>query len=688
MIPGPIRRLPKFVGHIRGCSSSLAAVVVLMATSLSVCRGEPFGERLRAVPYTDVTITGEFWATRQLTNRRKTIPHLIQMCEREGRVRNLLRVAGELDGDFEGTRTHDADLFKVIEATVCTLASTPDPALDAKLDELIRVIAAAQRDDGYLHTYAQLRSRPGGRPTRLNLFAAGHLVAAAVTYYQVTGKKTLLDVAVRLSDLIAAQYGPGQRVDVPSHSLLESALVDLARATGERRYEELATFFINERGHAERSGRKSYGVHNVDVVPLRQLARADGHVIGSLFVWGGMYDIGVRTGDNELLDACRRVFDDAVSRRMYVTGAMGRQSDERFNEPYALDNRTSIGEGCQSAMLMRVAHRLSLLDADARYADVIERVMYNNLAANVGLDGVSFFYHNRLSARPEDAQGRPYNGVVMETDKRLLPRNCLDRQLWFKVPCCPPNVAMTIARLGAYVYAVSEDSIYVNQYLGSAATVAPGNVSVKLTQETNYPWDGEIKITVEPNVPVWRGAIYLRIPDWCRHLESTSGLYRSRFSASTERNWSVQVDGRAETEERRGYVAVCREWKPRDIIELHLPMPVMQVVSHPDVRGNRGRAAIQRGPIVYCLEATDHAGSVRDIHLPDKADLRAEWRPDLLGGIQVIQGQGRRRSGSQGASPDLIAVPYAVWANRDVGEMDVWLRETGTRVLQEDPTNR
>ena len=691
MIRVGIRRLPKFVGPIRKCSSSLPSVVagvVLVLTSLGVCRGDQIGDRLRAVPYSDVKITGEFWSARQLTNRRKTIPHLIEMCEREGRVRNLLRVAGELDGDFEGTRTHDADLFKVIEAAACALASTPDPQLNAKLDELIRAIAAAQRDDGYLHTHAQLRARDGKRPTQLNLFAAGHLVAAAVTHYQATGKKTLLNVAVRMADLIDAQYGPGRRVDVPSHSLLETALIELARVTGTRCYEQLAEFFINERGHAERSGRKSYGVHNVDVVPLRQLDRADGHVIGSLFVWSGMYDIGVRKGDDELMDACRRVFHDAVSRRMYITGAMGRQSDERFNEPYALDNRTSIGEGCQSAMLMRVARRLSLLDADARYADVTERVMYNHLAANVGLDGASFFYHNRLSARPEDAQGRPYNGVVTETDKRLLPRNCLDRQPWFKVPCCPPNVAMTNARLGDYVYAVSEGAIYVNQYLGSTATVAPSGVSVRLTQETNYPWNGEIRIIVEPNVPAWLGTIYLRIPDWCRHLESTGGLYRPCRSTSTEKNWSVRIEGRAETEVRRGYVAVSRKWKPRDVIELHLPMPVMRLSSHADVESNRGRVAIQRGPMVYCLEAIDHSGNVRDIRLPTEAELSAKWCPDLLGGIQVIQGQGRRQSESREESLDLIAVPYAVWANRDTGEMDVWLRETGTQVLQQDAANR
>lgn len=649
--------------------------VVLMLTLFSIRRAEPSGEPLQAVPHTNVRIADRFWSARQLTNRRKTISHLIRMCEREGRVRNLLRVAGQLDGEFEGTRTHDADLFKVIEAAACTLASVPDPELDVKLDDLIRAIAAAQRDDGYLHTYAQLRSRPNGRPARLNLFAAGHLVAAAVTHFEVTGKKTLLNVAVRMADLMDSQYGPDRRIDVPSHSLLETALLNLARVTGERRYGQLAEFFVNERGNAERSERKSYGLHNVDVIPLRQLCHADGHVIGSLFVWGGMYDVGVRTGDDRLLDACRRVFDDAVSRRMYITGAMGRQSDERFSEPYALDNRTSIGEGCQSAMLMRVAHRLLLLDADARYADVIERVMYNNLAANVGLDGTSFFYHNRLSARPEDSQGRPYTGVVTETDKRLLPRNCLERQPWFRVPCCPPNVAMTIARLGDFLYAVSDGSIFVNQYLGSTATVTPGGVPVKLTQETLYPWEGHVRITVEPDQPVWQGTILVRIPDWCRSLESTGGLYRLQNTASMQK-WSVRVDRQVESDVRRGYVAISRQWRQGNVIEIDLPVPVTRIVSHPEVRSNQRYVAIQRGPLVYCLEATDHTGHIRDICLPRDAELRAEWCPDLLGGIVAIRGQGRRRVESQDESIDLTAVPYAVWANRKVGEMDVWLRET------------
>lgn len=658
---------------------ALGIGAISLAASLSGRIAEAQSQPLRPVPFSAVRISSDFWSPRQRTNRQKTIPHLIEMCQREGRVRNLLRAAGKLGGGFEGTRRHDADLFKVIEAAAYTLVPDADPALDRKLDELIDAISMAQRDDGYLDTYAQVHSRGTGRPTKLNLFAAGHLIHAAVAHYEATGKRSLLNVARPVADLIDSQYGPQRRIDVPSHPILETALVRLADATGDRRYQELATFFINERGQADRSGRRSYGVHVADTVPLRSMRYADGHAVASLFLFSGMCDVGVRTGDDALLAACRRVFDDAVNRRMYVTGAMGRQSDERFTEPYALENRTSLGEGCQSAALLRFAQRLLLLEADARYADVIERVMYNNLAANVGPDGTTFYYYNRLSARPEDARGRPYRGTVTETDKTLMPRNCLDRQPWFKVPCCPPNVAMTIATIGQYAYVTERDAVYVNQYLDGAATVSLNGMRLGITQRTRYPWDGRIRMTLEPEGGSWSGTVLLRVPDWCRNLESTGGLYRLRRPGK-EQPWSARVNGRplASPALRRGYLAIHRDWKRGDVIELRLAMPVLRVTSHPNVVCNRGRIALQRGPVVYCIEGVDHGGRVRDIYLPAAAELHSKYRPDLLGGVTVIEGRAqRRRQTAAGDEPaSLLAVPYAVWANRRAGDMDVWLRES------------
>jgi len=659
-----------------GLSVSAGAAVVAVCVPVYAAATE--SPTLRPVPHSAVKITSEFWSRRQEVNREKTIPHLIAMCEREGRVRNMLRAAGRLEGPFEGTRRHDADLFKVIEAASYTLSSGPNPELDEKLDELIAAISAAQRDDGYLNTYAQVRLGNERRPTGLNLFAAGHLIRAGVAHHEATGKRTLLEVAVRMADLICSQYGPRRRIDVPSHPILETALVRLAGATGDERYAELAAFFINERGQADRSGRKSYGVHGADTVPLRKLQVAEGHVIIGLFLFAGMYDVGVRTGDRALLAACRRVFDDAVTRRFYLTGAMGRQSDERFTEPYALDNRSSIGEGCQSAALMQFAQRLLLLDADARYADVIERVMVNNLAANVGLDGETFYYHNRLSARPEDAKGRPYVGTVTETEKAFTPRNCLSRQPWFKVPCCPPNVAMAVATIGQYAYATGQDAIYVNQYLDGSATIAVDGARLGVVQQTRYPWDGRIVIIVEPEEPPWRGTIHLRIPDWCRGFESTGGLYRARPCADAAA-WSVCVNSRSVSVAglRHGYAALARKWERGDVIEICLPMPILRVESHPKVAVNRGRVALQRGPIVYCIEAVDHDGRIRDVYLPRDAKLHAEHHPDLLGGVTAIKGTARRRekTGRTDRPAEFLAVPYAVWANRAVGEMDVWLSE-------------
>ncbi|MBM4019472.1 MAG: glycoside hydrolase family 127 protein [Planctomycetes bacterium] len=639
----------------------------------------PTAPRLLEVPFTAVEVRDAFWSPRMETNRRATIPHLIAMCELEGRVRNFRRAAGELPGPFEGTRRHDADLYKVIEAASYVLASRPQDAdvLRRRLDGLVDAIVAAQRPDGYLDTFRTV-GRPDQRPrTQFEMFAAGHLLDAGVAFREATGDRRLLDAACRYADLLAETFGQAGRRDVPAHPKIEASLVRLGRATGERRYMDLARFFLDERGRAGAAGRESYGLHRLDVQPVRDLADAEGHVICALFLLEGMYDVAVETGDAALLDACRRVYHDAVSRRMYVTGAMGRAWDERFTDPWALENRTSIGEGCQSAALARLAHRLLLHEADARHADVLERVLYNNLPANVGLDGRTFYYVNRLSARAADATGRPYVYPLVETAQEHLPRFCLDRQPWFKVPCCPPNVAMTLAPLGRFIYARSADAVYVNLYVGTEAAIPVAGTTVRLVQETRYPWEGRVRLTIAPAEPR-AFTLGLRIPDWCRDLESAGGLYRFRPDGEPVRA-TVLVNGRAAGagEPEKGYVRLRRTWRAGDAVDLDLPMAVRRVVSDPRVAANAGRVALVRGPLVYCVEAADHGGRVADLRLPAGAAPAAEHRPDLLGGITVIKCPAERADAAAGAIPaaPLLAVPYGVWANRQVGEMDVWLPE-------------
>jgi hypothetical protein len=394
-----------------------------------------------------------------------------------------------------------------------------------------------------------------------------------------------------------------------------------------------------------------------------------------------MLDVGLATGDDSLVAACTRLYDDAITRRMYVTGAMGRASDERFCEPYDLDNRASIGEGCQSAALVRLSGKLHRLEGDARYVDVIERVLYNNLPANVGLDGRGFYYVNRLSARREDATGRPYAHPLTETDRARLPRFCLARQPWFKVPCCPPNVAMTIATLGEYVYARSRESIYVNLYLGSQATIPVGGTTVRIAQTTRYPWSGEVEIRVDPAEPR-SFELMLRIPDFCRQLESTGGLYRIAEPAELE-PVVVKVNGQPIRGERleKGYLPIGRTWQRGDLVELRVPLPIMRIVSHPQVAANRDRVALARGPVVYCVEAVDHGGDVRGLWLPPGAELACEYRPELLGGVTVLTGTAMHDDPTSGTSREiaLLVVPYAVWSNRSSGEMDVWLRQSPAR---------
>jgi len=588
--------------------------------------GEPRHRRLAPVPFTDVRIDDDFWAPRLKTNREVSIPHNFQWCEETGRFSNFAKAAGLMEGKFEGIYFNDSDVYKVLEGASYSLADHPDPTLDAMVDDVIAKIAAAQHENGYLNTYYTL-VEPDKKWTdcrvRHELYCAGHLFEAAVAHYRATGKRTLLDVAIRFADCIDKIFGPNRRYDVPGHEEIELALVKLFQGTGRRQYMDLAGFFLDVRGDA--SKREIYGPYCQDHLPVREQSEIVGHAVRAMYLYAGVADVAAYTGDRGFVDAMHRLWDDVVHRKMYVTGGIGaRHAGEAFGDAYELPNESAYCETCAAIGLALWAHRLNLMHGDARYADVLERVIYNGILSGIGMDGEHFFYVNPL------ASGGAHH-----------------RQPFFPCACCPTNVVRFLPSLPGYVYARDDDGIAVNLYAAGTGSIALGDNRVRITQKTRYPWDGRVELTVDPQRPA-TFELRLRLPSWCRDAEASE----ERASAAG------------------GYLRFRRAWKPGDVIRLDLPMPIRRIEAHPRVGANRGRVAIQRGPIVYCFEKVDNPEGVRNILLAADAKLTAEHRPDLLGGVTVIRGVNRD-------GREVTAVPYYAWDHREPGDMLVWVRQDG-----------
>ena len=614
----------------------LPLIVCLLATTAAWAEDPPH-RRLAAVPFTDVTFHDAFWTPRLETNRTKTLPHDFLWCERTGRLDNFAKAAKAMKGDHRGAVFNDSDVYKVIEGAAYSLASHPDPVLERTVDDAIYKIAAAQQQDGYLNTYFTV-AEPGMRWTNLRdkheLYCAGHLIEAAVAHYRATGKRSLLDVAVRFADHIDKVFGPNRRCGVPGHEEIELALVKLYQVTGERRYLELAQFFIDARG--DRSRRELWGKNHQDHLPVRQQREIVGHAVRAMYLYAGAADLAAYTGDRPLVDAMGRLWRDVVERKMYVTGGIGATNvGEAFGDAYQLPNDTAYCETCAGIGLALWAHRLNLMEADAQYADIFERVVYNNVLAGVGMDGTHFFYVNPLASN-----GRHH------------------RQPFFECACCPSNVVRFVPSLPGYVYAVGRDGVFVNLYVAGMAKIFLNDNRVTLAQETKYPWEGDVVLSVEPQKPA-EFTIHLRIPGWCRGAK-------------------MSVNGQpVALDVNKGYAHVRRRWQSGDRVRLELPMPVERIAAHPRVKADEGRVALQRGPIVYCFEAVDNSGRAKDLALPGDPCFNAEYRGNLLGGLTAITGVG-----ADGRK--VTAVPYDAWDHREPGEMVVWIRQESTATPPRD----
>jgi hypothetical protein len=636
----------------------------------------------------DVKIDTPFWTHYTNLVRQTVIPYQYDVlhdripdAEKSHAIRNFRIAAGLEEGEFHGMVFQDSDVAKWLEAVGFSLQTRPDPELERLADEVIDIIEKAQQPDGYLNTYFTIKE-PEGRWTNLaechELYCAGHMIEAAVAYYEATGKRKLLDVVLKFVDHIDSVFGPepGKLKGYPGHQEIELALIKLYRITGDPKHLRLCKYFLEERGKQphyfdlewEKRGRTNHFPENIrsygkeyaqSHLPVREQTTAEGHAVRAVYMYSAMADLAEETGDAELFDVCRKLWDNIVERRMYITGGIGSLAvGERFSLDYDLPNALAYAETCASVGLIFFAQRMLRIDPDSRYADVMERALYNTVLSGMSLDGTRFFYVNPLEVWPEACERNATRSHVKVT-----------RQKWFTCACCPPNVARLLSSLGAYIYMVKGDTVYVNLFIGGEAELQPGNRKVKLQQRTRFPWEGKVAFTVsvQEETPF---TLALRIPDW------SSGV-------------RVAVNGQeAQAGRKNGYVMISRLWRNGDQVEYEMEMPVLRMKAHPLVRENAGKVALQKGPFVYCLEEADNGRNLHELVLPRDAVFHSEFRADFLGGVHVIteealrvdeQAWGRelyKPFGDPGFIRQKVTfIPYYAWANREPGEMTVWVRE-------------
>jgi len=625
----------------------------------------------RPVPFTQVHIAGEFWAPRLKVNRERTIAAQYRQNAETGRI-DAFRLAWQPGQKPVPHIFWDSDVAKWIEAASYTLSTHPAPEIDAMVDEVVRLVVSAQQPDGYLNTYFS-SVQPGKRWTNLRdcheLYCAGHMMEAAVAHYQATGKRVLLDALCRYADHIISVFGPepGKKRGYCGHEEIELALVKLYRATGEERYLRQAQYFIEERGRqpyyfeiearerGEQPGTNWYGHSYYDAgnfayfqahIPVREQTEVLGHAVRTMYLYSAVTDLAGELNDPELLAVSERVWDDLTLRKMYVTGGIGSTArNEGFTGAYDLPNQEAYAETCAAIGLVFWAHRLVQATGESRYADIMERALYNGVISGVSLDGEKFFYVNPLAS-----DGTHH------------------RQGWFDCACCPPNLARLLASLGQYLYSTGDDGLAVHLYAqGEARAELPDGSPLTLRVQTRYPWEGQVQLIVGLEGPA-DFALRLRVPGWCRE-------------------YSLRLNGQGMQHSlEKGYAVARRTWQPGDSVELEFPMPVERIEAHPAVAQDLGRVALQRGPLVYCLERADHPLDVRQIALPDDATFQARFDPSLLGGVVVIESQGlapepsswegklyRPCEASPSRNVPLRAIPYPTWDNRQPGEMAVWL---------------
>jgi len=634
---------------------------------------------IHSVPFTQVKLTDNFWLPRIETNRTVTIPASFERCRNTGRVKNF-EMAVAHSGKFCTTYPFDdTDIYKTIEGASFSLAVHPDKQLEAYLDSLIALIGKAQEPDGYLYTARTIdpaHPHPWSGDQRWvlehvnshELYNAGHMYEAAYAHYMATGKRNFLDIALKNADLLVSVFGPNKMHVAPGHEIVEMGLVKLYRVTGKKEYLDLAKFFVDQRGERKYDDKSTNvwenGKYWQDDKPVVDQDEAVGHAVRAMYLYSAVADIAALTGDPKYLSAIDKIWDNVVSKKIYVQGGIGAKGDgERFGENYELPNLTAYNETCAAIGEVYWNYRMFLLHGDSKYMDVLEKALYNGLISGVGMDGKSFFYTNAMQM----------------TNGGNNPRGEPERSGWFECSCCPTNICRLIPSVPGYMYAQKDNNIYVNLFISGSAQFTVGKNQVELVQQNNYPWDGDLQITVNPKSKSNFGLL-VRIPGWARGEAIPSDLYKFQNAGSGKT--VISVNGQpVEYTLQNGYAVLNRPWKKGDRVKVSFPMDVQKIAANPKVKEDIGKLALQRGPLIYCAEWTDNNGKTGNIILPAEASFTTEYKADLLHGVMVLKSQVTGVNISQDGqaistgTQNFLAIPYYAWAHRGKGEMNVWFPE-------------
>lgn len=614
-----------------------------------------------------VKFTHGFWAERQAMNHNVSLKHGYAMLNKAGNLHNLRMAAGLKSGSYRGMNFADENVYKWLEALAWELGQSSDTELQDLADEVISLVAAAQQPDGYLNSYYQV-VEPDQKWSDLDfgheLYCAGHLIQAAIAFKRAVGDERLLGIVLRLVDHIEIVFGPGKREETCGHPEIEMALAELSRLTDEKRFLQLSQFFVDQRGKRKMRGLGANGpAYHQDHAPVREAEGVTGHAVRQMYLAAAVADLYMESGEQALLETSQRLWDDMTRGKLYITGGIGSRYDgESFGEAYELPPDQCYCETCAAIGNFFWNWRMSLITGESRYADLMERLLYNGILSSPSLDGTGYFYVNPLMLR---------NGQYVRLSANSDQENkSSDRPEWHGVSCCPPNVMRLLASLSNYFVSHDEVGIQIHQYQNME--ISFGNNL--LTMETDYPWDGHVKLRVtESGDQPWN--MSLRVPGWCESFE-------------------IKVNGKAiHGNLQKGYVTMDQDWKAGDVLEVEFWMPAFLVDADPRVDSVRGCVAIQRGPLVYCLEEHDQEQGVNllDVKIDPSGVLSNQWKGDLLGGVMIVEGTGYQMERSwpknglyrplvpgkenhiSGRKVNLTAIPYYAWGNRGLKSMRVWI---------------